>query len=162
MNPYLARKPDMYCKIYLISAHYTDITPILAALGILIPDEDLPLDHIPFGNPYFTCNIVPQGGQFTIERLKCNATALSSAGIYVHLALNEVVAPFKDCTSGPGYTCSLEYTSIVSNNLGEYIPTCRVPSSYPQSLDFWWNYDTTTKLHYRTYPVTCQEAEAKQ
>lgn len=34
------------------SAHDTNITPILAALGVLIPDEDLPLDRVPFGNPY--------------------------------------------------------------------------------------------------------------
>jgi acid phosphatase len=145
------------------SAHDTNITPILAALGVLVPDEDLPLDRIPFGNPYTTGDIVPQGGRFTIERLSCNATSLSKAGSFVRLVLNEAVLPFNKCTSGPGYSCSLgDYTSIVSRNLVDYKSTCKVPSSYPQSLDFWWNYNTTTKLNYRTTPVACQEGVSMQ
>ncbi|KAJ5683281.1 acid phosphatase aph 3-phytase phyB [Penicillium macrosclerotiorum] len=150
--------PKKAHPLYFNFAHDTNITPILAALGILVPDEDLPLDRIPFGNPYSTGDIVPQGGHLTIERLSCDATALSDAGTYVRLVLNEAVVPFKKCTSGPGYSCSLkDYTSIVSKSLPSYTSTCKVPKSYPQSLDFWWNYNTTTNLNYRTKPVGCQE-----
>ncbi|CAI7678580.1 acid phosphatase aph 3-phytase phyB [Penicillium manginii] len=159
----LNQGPEKASPLYLNFAHDTNITPILAALGVLVPDEDLPLDRIPFGNPYTTGDIVPQGGRFTIERLSCNATSLSKAGSFVRLVLNEAVLPFNKCTSGPGYSCSLgDYTSIVSRNLVDYKSTCKVPSSYPQSLDFWWNYNTTTKLNYRTTPVACQEGASMQ
>lgn len=155
--------PDKAGPLFFNFAHDTNITPILAALGILIPDEDLPLDRIPFGNPYSTGDIVPQGGHFTIERLSCNATASSDAGIYVRLVLNEAIYPFNKCQAGPGYSCSLkEYTSILSKNLPSYTSTCKVPSSYPQSLGFWWNYNTTTSLNYRKTPVGCQESDAME
>lgn len=145
------------------SAHDSNITPILAALGILIPDEDLPLDRIPFGNPYTLADIVPQGGHFTIERLACNSTAISDKGTYVRLVLNEAVVPFNKCTSGPGYSCPLSnYTSIVSDNLPDYTSSCNVPSSYPQALDFWWNYNTTTSFNHEKKPAACQEAEVME
>lgn len=143
------------------SAHDTDITPIVAALGILLPAEDLPLDHIPFGNPYVATDIVPMGGHLTIERLSCNATAMSDKGTYVRLVLNEAVVPFNKCQSGPGYSCSLaNYTSILKEGLPDYLMSCKVPKSYPQFLEFWWNYNTTTRLNYQRGPISCQEAEA--
>ncbi|KAJ5386378.1 acid phosphatase aph 3-phytase phyB [Penicillium cosmopolitanum] len=124
--------PEKAAPLYLNFAHDTNITPILAALGVLIPDEDLPLDRVPFGS-------------------------------FVRLVLNEAVLPFDKCTSGPGYSCSLEdYASIVSQNLVDYKSTCKIPSSCPQSLDFWWSYNTTTELNYRTTPVACQEGDAMQ
>ncbi|KAJ5094034.1 hypothetical protein N7456_009895 [Penicillium angulare] len=139
-------------------AHDTDITPIVAALGILIPSEDLPLDRIPFGNPYSIGDIVPMGGHLTIERLSCNATAMSEKGTYVRLVLNEAVVPFNKCQSGPGYSCSLDdYTSILKEELPDYLTTCKVPKSYPQYLDFWWNANTTTDLNYQQGPIGCQE-----
>lgn len=145
------------------SAHDTDITPIISALGILVPDEDLPLDYIPFGNPYSTGDIVPQGGHLTIERLSCNATAMSKKGTYVRLVLNEAVVPFNKCQSGPGYSCPLaQYTSILKKNLPNYLATCKVPSSYPQSLNFWWNYNTTTSLNFQQGPISCQESDTMQ
>ena len=146
-------------KLNPYSAHDTNITPIIYALGILIPDEDLPLDNIPFGNPYSTGDIVPQGGHLTIERLSCNATALSDKGTYVRLVLNEAVVPFNKCQSGPGYSCSLtNFTSLLKSSLPSYSSTCKVPKSYPQYLDFWWNYNTTTRLNYRHTPIGCQES----
>ncbi|PYH88246.1 acid phosphatase aph, 3-phytase phyB [Aspergillus ellipticus CBS 707.79] len=157
----LNQGPKEAGPIFFNFAHDTNITPILAALGILIPDEDLPLDRIPFGNPYSTGNIVPQGGHFVIERLSCSATPLSKAGSYVRLVLNEAVVPFNDCTEGPGYSCSLaNYTSILNKNLPDYTTTCDVPASYPQYLNFWWNYNTTTTLNYPSGPIKCQEGDA--
>ncbi|KAL1961812.1 hypothetical protein VTN77DRAFT_1024 [Rasamsonia byssochlamydoides] len=139
-------------------AHDTNITPIIAALGILIPTEDLPLDRIPFGNPWSTGNIVPMQGHLTIERLACNATAISEAGTYVRLVLNEAVVPFNACQSGPGYSCPLaNYTSILKKSLPNYITTCKVPASYPQYLKFWWEYNTTTEYNYQNGTVGCQQ-----
>lgn len=101
------------------------------------------------------------GGHLTIERLSCQATALSDEGTYVRLVLNEAVLPFNDCTSGPGYSCPLaNYTSILNKDLPDYTTTCNVSASYPQYLNFWWNYNTTTELNYRSSPIACQEGDA--
>ncbi|KAJ5916499.1 acid phosphatase aph 3-phytase phyB [Penicillium tannophilum] len=152
--------PEKAGPIFFNFAHDTDITPIVAALGILLPAEDLPLDRIPFGNPFVATDIVPMGGHLTIERLSCNATAMSSKGAYVRLVLNEAVVPFNKCQSGPGYSCPLaDYTSILKKSLPNYLTSCKVPKSYPQFLDFWWNYNTTTRLNYQRGPISCQEAE---
>ncbi|PWY75229.1 acid phosphatase aph, 3-phytase phyB [Aspergillus sclerotioniger CBS 115572] len=157
----LNQGPKEAGSLFFNFAHDTNITPILAALGVLIPDEDLPLDRIPFGNPYTTGNIVPQGGHLTIERLSCQATPLSDEGIYVRLVLNEAVLPFNSCQSGPGYSCPLaNYTSILNKDLPDYTTTCNVSASYPQHLSFWWNYNTTTELNYRSSPIACQEGAA--
>ncbi|KAL1864799.1 acid phosphatase pho5 [Paecilomyces lecythidis] len=144
--------------IFFNFAHDTNITPIIGALGILLPNEDLPLDHIPFGNPWSTGNIVPMQGHLTIERLTCNKTALSPKGTYVRLVLNEAVVPFNSCQSGPGYSCPLaNFTSTLKERLPNYTKTCQVPSSYPQYLDFWWKYNTTTTLNYQNGPIGCAE-----
>ncbi|RAK89675.1 3-phytase B [Aspergillus costaricaensis CBS 115574] len=157
----LNQGPKEAGPLFFNFAHDTNITPILAALGVLIPNEDLPLDRVAFGNPYSIGNIVPMGGHLTIERLSCQATALSDEGTYVRLVLNEAVLPFNDCTSGPGYSCPLaNYTSILNKNLPDYTTTCNVSASYPQYLSFWWNYNTTTELNYRSSPIGCQEGDA--
>ncbi|GKZ64150.1 acid phosphatase pho5 [Aspergillus niger] len=157
----LNQGPKEAGSLFFNFAHDTNITPILAALGVLIPDEDLPLDRVAFGNPYSIGNIVPMGGHLTIERLSCQATALSDEGTYVRLVLNEAVLPFNDCTSGPGYSCPLaNYTAILNKDLPDYTTTCNVSASYPQHLSFWWNYNTTTELNYRSSPIACQEGTA--
>ncbi|CAG7957551.1 unnamed protein product [Penicillium olsonii] len=155
--------PQKTNPLFFNFAHDTNITPILAALGLLTPEEDLPLDRIPFGNPYSTGDIVPQGGHFTIERLSCDKTAISDAGSYVRLVLNEAVVPFHQCTSGPGYSCPLEeYTTIVKGRLPDFVGQCKVPHKDPKSLNFWWKYNSTTELNYRNGSVPCQEAEAQR
>lgn len=103
------------------------------------------------------------GGHLTIERLSCNATAMSEKGTYVRLVLNEAVVPFNKCQSGPGYSCSLhDYTYILEKDLPNYLTTCKVPKSYPQYLDFWWNANTTTHLNYQQGPISCQEGYTLQ
>ncbi|OAA66491.1 3-phytase B [Niveomyces insectorum RCEF 264] len=136
--------PDKTGKLFFNFCHDTNITPVLAALGISSPADDLPLDHIPFPNDYNTGNIVPMGGHLTIERLTCNATSVSVPGTYVRLILNEAVVPYTGCQDGPGFSCSLaNYTQLVSASLPDFISTCGFNASYPQHLDFWWSYNTT-------------------
>ncbi|CAK7243370.1 MAG: acid phosphatase pho5 [Sporothrix thermara] len=137
--------------LWLNFCHDTNITPVLAALGVSSPAEDLPLDRIPFPNDYNTGNIVPMGGHLTIERLACNATPISEPGTYVRLVLNEAVVPYTGCQDGPGFSCSLaNYTRLVSDSLPDFISTCGFDSSYPQYLDFWWNYNTTRDYNHET------------
>lgn len=101
---------------------------------------------------------MPMQGHLTIERLSCNATAISDAGTYVRIVLNEAVVPFNACQSGPGYTCPLaNYTAILRKSLPDYVKTCRVPASDPQYLKFWWEYDTSTRYNYQNGSIKCQE-----
>ncbi|KAF7165485.1 hypothetical protein CNMCM5623_009607 [Aspergillus felis] len=131
-------------------AHDTDITPIIDALGILNPSEDLPTDRVAFGHSWSSSELVPMGGHLTMERLSCKATAISPAGIYVRLVLNEAVVPFRACQSGPGYSCPLdEYASILRRDLPGYASKCEIPESDPQHLNFWWDYSTSTTDNYR-------------
>ena len=144
---------------YDSSAHDTNITPIIGLLGLFNPVEDLPLDSIPFPNPWSTGNIVPQSGHFTIERLTCNATTTAPAGVYVRLIVNEAVIPFKTNQSGPGYSCPLDvYMSTLRKDMPDYIKTCDVPKTYPQYLDFWWKYNTTTSLNFQDGPIPCADS----
>lgn len=143
------------------SAHDTNITPILAALGVLTPERDLPTDRVVFDSKWSSGDIVPQAGHLTIERLNCTSTAASPAGVYVRLVQNEAVIPVEACQSGPGYSCSLaDFTEIMSKQLPDFVSTCSIRSSYPQYLDFWWNYNTTTDLNYPKGPVPCAEGVA--
>ena len=143
------------------SAHDTNITPILAALGIGNPVEDLPLDRIPFPNAYDVGDLMPMGGHLTIERLSCNATIVSPEGIYVRMILNEAVVPFNSCQDGPGFTCSLtNYTEIVKK-LPDFASSCNLNSTVPQHLSFWWDYNTTTESTMQTAPyIPFQGAES--
>ncbi|KAK9320605.1 histidine phosphatase superfamily [Lipomyces orientalis] len=74
--------------------------------------------NVDFGNSSAAWQISPQNGHTVFERLTCKRTAVYPAGIYVRKKY-------------------IDYTSV-----------CQVPKEYPQYLDFFWNYDTTTELNY--------------
>jgi acid phosphatase len=62
--------------------------------------------------------------------------------------------------SGPGYSCPLkEYTDKLNYILPDFISDCRVPASYPQYLDFWWNYNITNTLNYQVGQIPYQDDE---
>ena len=141
------------------SAHDTDITPIVGALGILSPKEHLPTDRVVFDSKWSTGDIVPMAGHLTIERLNCSSTPISDAGIYVRLLLNEAVVPVDTCQSGPGYSCGLSnFTKIISKDLPGFVETCHVKSEYPQYQDFWWNFNSTTDLNFAKKAAHCAES----
>lgn len=97
------------------------------------------------------------GGHLTIERLSCDATAISDKGSYVRLVLNEAVIPYQSCQSGPGFSCPLaNYTELVTTSLPDYVSSCNISASYPQNLDFWWNYNNSNALNYPVGPLGCQ------
>lgn len=132
------------------SSHDTNITPILAALGIGTPHEDLPRDRMPFPNTYSIGEIMPMGGHLTLERMACNATATSKKDTYVRVILNEAVVPFTSCQEGPGFSCALSnYAKLVDEILEDYVSTCKLNSSMPHHLSFWWDYNSTSEFNYQ-------------
>ena len=139
-------------------AHDAYITPVLAALGLNVPASPLPNNSIPFPNPYNSADLVPMGGHLVLERLSCNATAMSSPGMFVRAVLNEAVVPWPQCQSGPGFSCSLDKFAGIVGQIPSFVETCGVAKAgYPEYLDFWWNYNTTTALNYQNGPIAYQE-----
>ncbi|KAL6249948.1 acid phosphatase pho5 [Rhinocladiella similis] len=139
-------------------AHDANITPVLAALGLDVPSSPLPNNSIPFPNPYRVADMVPMGGHLVLERLSCNATAVSKSGTFVRAVLNEAVVPWPKCQSGPGYSCPLEDFAKIVDQIPSFVDTCGVAKAgYPEYLDFWWKYNTTTDLNYQKGPIGYQE-----
>jgi acid phosphatase len=96
------------------------------------------------------------GGHLTLERMTCNATAATKAGVFVRAVMNEAVVPWNNCQSGPGYSCPLAKYSAMINKVANFDEKCDVDASYPQYLDFFWNYNTTTKLNYQNGDISYQ------
>lgn len=142
------------------STHDNNITPILAAFGISTPSEHLPVDHVKFPNEYNIGDIIPMGGHLTVERMTCNATAISPNDTYVRFILNEAVVPFSNCSDGPGYSCSLaNLTEKLTAALPSFPMTCGLNASLPQDLTFYWDYNTTTTWdHQRSMYISYQGA----
>ena len=93
------------------------------------------------------------GGHLVLERLQCDATANSKKDTYVRVVLNEAVIPYNDCQEGPGYSCSLKnYTKLIQHRLKDvnYIKDCKVNSTVPQYVDFFWNYNTSSALNHQS------------
>lgn len=96
------------------------------------------------------------GGHLTLERITCNATAVSKAGVFVRAVVNEAVVPWTSCQSGPGYSCPLAQYSTMIDKTPKFNEKCGTNASYPQYLDFFWNYNTTTEYNYQKGPIGYQ------
>ncbi|ANB12835.1 acid phosphatase PHO11 [Sugiyamaella lignohabitans] len=144
-------------KLFFSFCHDTNITPVLVALGLFVPKNDLPLDHVDFHSIYKSGNFVPMGGHLVLERLECNATSQFPKGTYVRTVVNEAVIPRENCQNGPGFSCPLkDYTNIVQNLTVDYVTECQVPPEYPQYLSFFWNYNQSTALNYHKGDIQAQ------
>ncbi|PYH47385.1 histidine phosphatase family protein [Aspergillus saccharolyticus JOP 1030-1] len=144
----LQQGPSAAGSLFFNFAHDSNISPIIAALDIANPPQDLPTDRVAFDlqQHWRITDIIPMGGRLTIERLNCSAgSALGAAGIYVRLVLNEAVVPLRSCQDGPGYSCSLQRYAEFVQGLPVFADECAVPPDEPQHLDFWWNYTTSSK-----------------
>lgn len=139
-------------------AHDAYITPVMAALGLDVPASHLPNHTVPFPNPYNTADIIPMGGHLVLERMTCNATAISSPGIFVRAVVNEAVVPWPQCQSGPGFSCPFSNFTALVDKIPSFVETCGVKKAgYPDHLSFWWNYNTTTRLNYLNGSIPYQE-----
>jgi acid phosphatase len=96
------------------------------------------------------------GGHLTLERMTCNATALSQAGVFVRAIINEAVVPLSTCQSGPGFSCPLANYSAIIDKVPKFEETCDTPAGYPKYLDFFWKYNTSTQYNYQNGPIGYQ------
>lgn len=153
----LNQGPKKAGSLFFSFCHDTNITPVLAAIGLFTPDRKLPLDRVPFIHTYHSNDFVPMGGHLVFERLSCNETAVNPSGIYVRTVVNEAVIPFDNCSTGPGYSCSLSnYTTYLQDRLENFNDVCKTPSSYPQDLTFFWHWNNTNVNDYQHGDVPFQ------
>lgn len=103
----------------LNSSQGTNITPVLAPLGLDSPDKAPPeREHIPFPNAYDRKSPMPLRGDLTLERLVCNVIAISKKDTYVRAVLNEAAVPITSCQDGPGFSFSDQLYCNGRGNVG--------------------------------------------
>lgn len=130
----LLKDDDAENKLWLSFTHDTDLELYYAALGLMVPEEDLPVDHVPLPSPYSQAEIVPQGARIYIEKLRCGDDS------YIRFIVNDAVVPLKGCTNGPGFSCRFsDFEDHVDKLLGGASwADCDAPG--PQELSFYWDY----------------------
>lgn len=127
-------------KVWLSFSHDTDIEIYHAALGLIVSDNLLPTDHIPFPNPYEHAQIVPQSARVYTEKYSCKGES------YVRYIINDAVVPISSCATGPGFSCPIaDFEEHLSERIAkaDIRTTCQVPSNQSTTADFYWNYKTT-------------------
>lgn len=130
---------DPAYKVLLAFTHDTDIEIFHAALGLVQPAADLPVDHVAFPSPYNHGQVTPQGARLVTEKYSCDGET------YVRYIVNDAVFPIQTCQSGPGFGCEIsEFESYVNDRLAgiDYATQCGINSTYPADVTFLWDYAT--------------------
>ncbi|WPK27121.1 hypothetical protein PUMCH_004494 [Australozyma saopauloensis] len=123
-------------KVVLAFTHDTDLELHLAGLGLVGPENPLPVDEIPFPSPYSHVQICPQGARLVTEKYKCGNES------YVRIVLNDAVIPIKGCKNGPGFSCKLsDYNKYIQGRIGgiDYKSQCGIGNA-PEKVTFLWDY----------------------
>lgn len=124
-------------KIWVSFTHDTDIEMFYAAIGLFDPERELPIDYIPFPNPYSQGQIVPQGARLYTEKYSCGSKS------YVRFIANDAVIPLATCQNGPGFSCKLsDYEAYVSPRLTDFAERCN-SQGRPEKVTFYWDYPTS-------------------
>nr|WOG36270.1 uncharacterized protein [Candida metapsilosis] len=122
-------------KIWVMFTHDTDMEFYLSSMGLINPEKDLPVDHVPFPNPYNAAQMFPQGGRTYLEKLNCNDKK------YVRFIMNDAVVPFPDCSNGVGFSCEFDqFVDIVRSRLDGIDYSKQCDSTGPANLTFLWDY----------------------
>lgn len=122
-------------KIWVMFTHDTDMEFYLSSMGLINPEKDLPVDHVPFPNPYNAAQMFPQGGRTYLEKLNCNDKK------YVRFIMNDAVVPFPDCSNGVGFSCDFDqFVDIVRSRLDGIDYSKQCDSTAPANLTFLWDY----------------------
>lgn len=122
-------------KIWVMFTHDTDMEFYLSSMGLINPEKNLPVDHVPFPNPYNAAQMFPQGGRTYLEKLKCDDK------MYVRFIMNDAVVPFPNCNNGVDFSCPLDqFVDIVKSRLDGVDYSKQCGNSGPSNLTFFWDY----------------------
>ncbi|KAJ5241977.1 uncharacterized protein N7469_000304 [Penicillium citrinum] len=93
--------------LFLSFVHDGDISPFLAALGILSNpiETNLPTTHIPSDRLWKTSSVLPMGARVTLERMSCSSGEDEQP--YIRININDRIMPLASCRSGPTGSCTL-------------------------------------------------------
>ncbi|ODV97865.1 hypothetical protein PACTADRAFT_31291 [Pachysolen tannophilus NRRL Y-2460] len=135
----LKEGPSEVGKLFFSFSHDTDITPVVAAMGLLQSASHLSVDQIDFFSPFKCSQIVPMGAKVVVERLKCSTDGKA----YARIILNDSVIPLANCSDGPGFSCEVNdyHERIIRGLKGTtYTEVCQIDEDLPQSLEVYWNW----------------------
>ena len=122
-------------KTWLFFTHDTDMEFYLSSMGLINPESDIPVDHVPFPNPYNAAEQFPQAARTYLEKFDCGGQK------YIRFIMNDAVVPFPGCSSGPAFMCALdEFVSIVSDRMSKVSFQEQCNASGPLQLTFFWDY----------------------
>ncbi|KAG0677795.1 acid phosphatase pho5 [Pichia californica] len=128
-------------NLYFSFTHDTDITRLLTFLGLIDLDEELPVDHVEFYKFYSATEVVPIGARFITERMNCYNATTNEDDTFIRILINEQVIPIPDCSSGPGFSCPIDYfLSFIDSNILDFPTLCNMNSSTPQYVSFYWDW----------------------
>ncbi|KAK6464929.1 acid phosphatase, secreted [Scheffersomyces coipomensis] len=125
-------------KIWISFTHDTDMEMYLSCLGIIDPQQELPVDRIPFPNPYSAAEMLPQGARIYVEKFKCNDNES-----YVRYIINDSVMPISNCLQGPGFSCKYsDYNNYITDRLAglNFEQQCSLKQGLSNELTFYWDY----------------------
>lgn len=130
---------DKQKKITLTFTHDTDMEIYLSSMGLIIPKNDIPVDYIPFPNPYNAAELFPQSSRIYTEKLKCGND------YFIRFIINDSVYPYPGCNMGPGFSCEINtFIKLVKSRLEniDFKKQCQIDKT-PSELTFYWDYNTT-------------------
>lgn len=130
---------DKQKKITLTFTHDTDMEIYLSSMGLIIPKNDIPVDYIPFPNPYNAAELFPQSSRIYTEKLKCGND------YFIRFIINDSVYPYPGCNMGPGFSCEMNtFIKLVKSRLEniDFKKQCQIDKT-PSELTFYWDYNTT-------------------
>jgi acid phosphatase len=108
---------------------------MITFLGIITPENHLPVTHIPHDRPWRKSQVSPMGGRIIFEVLSCSENAK-----YVRININDGITALPGCSSGPGSSCPLdEFKALITrrgSEFGEFSEVCGLGSEAGEGITF--------------------------
>lgn len=132
-------------QAFLSFTHDTNILNYLAGIGLFADSAPLTSESIDWTTDFHRSWLVQQGSRIQTQKYNCKASNGTSTS-YVRFIVNDVVKPMTGCSSGPGFSCSLEdYTNYLNKRFEDvnFDKQCGVSKiSNITDLTFYWDYKT--------------------
>ncbi|SMN21615.1 similar to Saccharomyces cerevisiae YBR093C PHO5 Repressible acid phosphatase (1 of 3) that also mediates extracellular nucleotide-derived phosphate hydrolysis [Maudiozyma saulgeensis] len=132
-------------QVFLSFTHDTNLINYAAALGIFTDNAPITPESIDWTTDFHRSWLVPQGARIQTQKYNCKSPNNTSIS-YVRFIVNDVVKPLTNCSSGPGFSCSLpDYNKFVEDRFQDvdFYTQCGTSKvSNVTDLTFYWDYKT--------------------
>lgn len=140
----LKQSEELDQRVWLSFTHDNDILNYLSAVGLFDDKRNLTGKGVPFQDQTFRRSwVVPMGARVYAQKYECTSNN-NTVSSFVRYVVNDVVIPFDDCQSGPGFSCPFaEFLERGENRIKgiNFAKECNTSSvSNVTSLTFYWDY----------------------